>query len=107
MVYPYANMAAVATPPAPICSKREHKNTGLTATPINKTPKNKQLRTSATESNDNSHKILQHLDDMEKIMASVTAVLTDFKVKLELQLKEEMKKLEDSLVGKNNERGSQ
>ena len=33
-------------------------------------------------------------------MASVTAALTDFKVKIELQLKEEMKKLEDTLVAK-------
>ena len=95
------NMAAVMTPRAPIRSKREHESTSFIATPSSKSPKSKQLRTSETESSGNSNLILQRLDDMENaIMASVTAALTDFKAKIKLQLKEEMKKLEDSLVAK-------
>ena len=94
-------MAALTTPCAPICSKHEHENLSFIATPSSKRPKSKQLRTSETESSGNSNLILQRLDDIEKaIMASVTAVLTNFKVKIELQLKEEMKKLDDSLVAK-------
>ena len=94
-------MAAVTTPGAPIRSKREHESTSFIATPSSKSPKSKQLRTAETESSGNSNLILQRLDDMENaIMASVTAALTDFKAKIELQLKEEMKKLEDSLVAK-------
>ena len=94
-------MAAVTTPRAPIRSKREHENTSFIATPSSKSPKSKQLRTSETESSGNSNLIPQRSNDMENaIMASVTAALTDFKVKIELQLKEEMKKLEDSLVAK-------
>ena len=94
-------MAAEATPRVPIRSKREFQYTSFIATPSSKSPKSNQLRMSATESDENLEKILRRLDDKEKsIMASVMAVLTDFKVKLELQLKDEMKKLEDSLVGK-------
>ena len=95
-------MAAVMTARAPPRSKREYENSLIPKTPNSKSPRAKLQRNDKSTEEDKENKsdrILRRLDEIEtSIMASVQTLLSDFKSKLEIQMKEEMKKMEISIV---------